>query len=198
MILILCSFVSAIDYETISIRINDDNTTTPRITYYSDERGYNITQNFEGVQKFDKCKATVKDEYWVIKESGRYLNFNCSTYSDYDDYLQKKMQENIDYRKSPPSLQETDNTVCDHTTINLQLADALARITILELMLNITEEIEIVNSYMCEAEGNKVRECPLGLSIPDKDTKLVENCYTGFTLLGYKYYDKCSSGWILQ
>jgi len=138
----LISFISAIDYEIIHTRINEDNSTTPRITYYSEELDLNITQNFEGIEKFNNCKETANDELWVI--NGTILNFNCTDYINYEDYLQKKMQQNIDFRLqelNPPLENSTFDVVQAHdfqygsagwneVYTPQQLKDALNRINV--------------------------------------------------------------------
>ena len=82
---------------------------------YSEDLGDYITKGFEGTDKFDDCKETDNGELWV--NNGTTLNFNCTDYINYEDYLQKKMQQNIDFRLqelNPPLENSTFDVVQAH------------------------------------------------------------------------------------
>ena len=98
-IILLVSIVTAITYQ-IDYDIGDSATNdSVIITYHSDELGTDIVQNFESESRFNTCKGEADDKIWVVDNVfGLVLNFDCSPYNTYEDYLQSKMQENIDAR----------------------------------------------------------------------------------------------------
>ena len=72
-------------------------TDTVRVTYYSNQLDETITHNLEGTDRYEKCKASNSLLY-----VGDVLSFDCTAYVSYNDYIEKKIQENIDFRLQPP------------------------------------------------------------------------------------------------
>jgi len=158
---------------------------SPRITFYSIELKKNITRNFEGTDRYNQCKANSGLLY-----VGDVLSFNCTDYVDYDDYLEKKMEENVESLKtSPPS--DVSGLQFQVESLELLIQQLLSRIEVLEAMLNITEEPAQTPLYSCPGRADE--ECPGGLSKLNAEG-LQTRCYNPF-LIGWK---NCKTGWTLK
>lgn len=183
-IIILGSLVGARSYEitdyinvlSVDNKSIDDTTGIVKIKYYSDSLERYFEHNFEGTKRFDDCKTF-----------GSNISFDCSSYTDYEDYLQKKMSEN--------ELANTVQTIqiSNESSLWVEIFDLRARIEALESLLNITytEPKDSLPIYECVEDGD-LEECPGGLS-----GGLGTRCY--FTQLkmatGWNY---CAGGWILE
>ncbi len=185
-IIILVGLVGARSYEiTDYVKISENNlsindtTGTVKIKYYSDSLSKYFEHNFEGTKRFDDCKAKGSDK-----------SFDCSTYRDYEDYLQQKMTEN----ELANTIQTTQSIQSfNESSLWAEILDLRARIEVLESILNITyvEPKDSLPIYQCVEDGD-LEECPGGLSAGTGT-----RCY--FTTLkmatGWNY---CAGGWMLQ
>lgn len=139
----IISLVGAVDYEIIDYKtkqmINEttnetyrvtDTGSSPKIRYYSTELNETLEYRIEGTDKFNACKQTSNDE--LFDKVGN-LNFNCTGYTDYEDYVQNRMQQTNDYRVNPPisSQEEILNRL---TALEEENADLKSRLNLLETL----------------------------------------------------------------